>query len=371
MGCFENCSEGTNNNGNKTLDTHVRVMYYLYMDAPKTLQEAIIYFSDPQRAFDSAVHFRWPGGDVTCPRCGKAKHSFIKTRRIWFCYECKKQFTVKVGTIFEDSPLGLDKWMVALWMLANCKNGISSYELGKALGIRQNSAWFMLHRIREAMKDKSKGKLGGGSGGAVESDETYVGGTPSKMHKSRRLKLQQIRGEQRRGDVYLGKTAVIGMLDRVTREVRTQVIPNVRRETLQNAILDNVERGSKLYTDSAVTYENLSECFVHDVINHSREYVKGQVHTQGIENFWSLLKRSLRGTYVAVEPFHLDRYLDEQVFRYSNRATRDNPLNDSDRFVFLMSKVAGKRLTYAKLTGKDTDSLHHETTGTGEAQVPF
>jgi transposase-like protein len=341
------------------------------MDAPKTLQEAIIYFGDPQRAFDAAVHFRWPGGNVSCPRCGKAKHSFIKTRRIWFCYECKKQFTVKVGTIFEDSPLGLDKWMVALWMLANCKNGISSYELGKVLGIRQNSAWFMLHRIREAMKDKSKGKLGGSSGGAVESDETYVGGTPTKMHKSRRLKLQQIRGEQRRGDVYLGKTAVIGMLDRVTREVRTKVIPNVRRETLQNAILDNVERGSKLYTDSAVTYENLSDEFVHDVINHSREYVNGQVHTQGIENFWSLLKRTLRDTYVAVEPFHLDRYLDEQVFRYSNRATRDNPLNDSDRFVFLMSKVAGKRLTYAQLTGKDADSLHHEAAGTGEAQVPF
>jgi transposase-like protein len=346
-------------------------MYYFCMDAPKTLQEAIVHFSDPQRAFDAAVNFRWPGGDVTCPRCGKAKHSFIKTRRIWFCYECKKQFTVKVGTIFEDSPLGLDKWMVALWMLANCKNGISSYELGKALGIRQNSAWFMLHRIREAMKDKFKGKLGGGSGGAVESDETYVGGTPTKMHRSRRLKLQQIRGEQRRGDVYLGKTAVIGMLDRVTREVRTKVIPNVRRETLQDAILDNVERGSKLYTDSAVTYDNLSEAFVHDVINHSREYVKGQVHTQGIENFWSLLKRSLRGTYVAVEPFHLDRYLDEQVFRYSNRATHDNPLNDSDRFAFLMSKVAGKRLTYAQLTGKDADSLHDATTGTGEAQVPF
>jgi transposase-like protein len=173
-------------------------MYYFYMDAPKTLQEAIIHFSDPQRAFAAAVSFRWPGGNVTCPRCDKAKHSFIKTRRIWFCYECKKQFTVKVGTIFEDSPLGLDKWMVALWMLANCKNGISSYELGKALGIRQNSAWFMLHRIRQAMKDKSKGKLGGGSGGAVESDETYIGGNPIKMHKNRRLKLQQIRCETAR-----------------------------------------------------------------------------------------------------------------------------------------------------------------------------
>jgi len=208
-------------------------------------------------------------------------------------------------------------------------------------------------------------KIGGASGGTVESDETFIGGDTRKMHGSRRLKLQQIRGEQRRGDVYLGKTAVIGMLDRATRKVRTRVIPNVRRETLQEAILANVTPGSKVYTDSAVTYDGLADEFVHEMVNHARQYVRGQVHTQGIENFWSLLKRTLRGTYVAVEPFHLDRYLDEQVFRFENRATKDNPLTDSDRFAFLMAKVAGKRLTYAQLTGKEVDALHGSAAGTG------
>ncbi len=340
------------------------------MEAPKTLQAAIVYFADPQRAFDAAVEYRWPGGNVTCPRCGEAKHSFIKTRRIWFCYVCKKQFTVKVGTVMEDSPIGLDKWMVALWMLANCKNGISSYELGRALGIRQNSAWFMLHRIREAMKDKPDFKFGG-SGGPVESDETFIGPNPRKMHRSRALRGRQIRGGERRGDVYIGKTAVFGVLDRDLRQVRTKVVPNVKRETLQNAILDNVEHGSKVYTDAGVGFDHLKRDFVHEVVNHLHEYVNGQVHTQGLDNFWSLLKRTLRGTYVAVEPFHLDRYLDEQVFRFNNRATKDNPLNDSDRFVLLMSQVAGKRLTYAELTGKQGDSLHHPATGAGETQVPF
>jgi transposase-like protein len=338
----------------------------LGMERLKTLQGAIAYFSDPQRAFNAAVLFRWPGGDVSCPRCGQAKHSFIKTRRIWFCYVCKKQFTVKVGTIMEDSPLGLDKWMVGLWLLANCKNGISSYELGKALGIRQNSAWFMLHRIREAMKGDDRFQFGG-PGNEVESDETFVGPNPYRMHKSRKVKLQGIRGQQRRGDVGIGKTAVAGILDRETRRVRAKVVPNVRRDTLQAAILNSIVPGSKLYTDDSTTYRwaaGESE-FVHEVVNHAREYVRGQVHTQGIENFWSLLKRTLRGTYVAVEPFHLDRYLDEQVFRFNNRATKDNPLNDSDRFAYLMSQVAGKRLTYAQLTGKGTDSLHHETAGTG------
>jgi|HubBroStandDraft_4_1064222.scaffolds.fasta_scaffold02748_6 transposase-like protein len=339
------------------------------MKDPQTLQEAIAYFADPDRAFAYAVKMRWLGGEITCPRCGKAKHSFIKTRRIWFCYVCKKQFTVKVGTVMEDSPIGLDKWMVAFWMMCNCKNGISSYELHRTLGIRQQSAWFMLHRIREAMKHKSMFKLGG-TGGTVEADETYIGGKAINMHKSRKLKLQQIRGEERRGDVYLGKTAVQGILDRDLRQVRCKVIPNVKRETLQGEILKQVRYGSKVYTDSAIGYDLLHNRFVHDVVNHAERYVNGQVHTNGLENFWSLFKRNLRGTYVSVEPFHLDRYLDEQVFRYNNRATKDNPLNDSDRFVLAMSQVAGKRLTYAQLTGKQVDSLHHETAGTGQEE-PF
>ena len=251
------------------------------MDVPRTLQKAIALFSDPEKAFEAAVEFRWPGGNVACPRCGQAKHSFIKTRKLWFCYVCKKQFTVKVGTIMEDSPLGLDKWMCALWMLANCKNGISSYELAKALGVRQNSAWFMLHRIREAMKDDPSFKFGGDDGGPVESDETFVGPNPYKMHRSRKRAIQ-IRNESDKS--YIGKTAVVGVLDRNLRQVRCKVVPNVKRETLQDAILNEVQPGSKVYTDAAVGYDHLAKEFAHEVVNHAKEYVNGQVHTQGLHS---------------------------------------------------------------------------------------
>jgi len=342
----------------------VRLVYYFYMDAPTTLQKAIAHFSDPENAFKAAIEFRWPGGNVTCPRCGQAKHSFIKTRRIWFCYICKKQFTVKVGTIMEDSPIGLDKWMIAFWMLANCKNGMSSYELAKNIGVRQNSAWFMLHRIREAMKDNPTFKFGGEGGGPVEVDEAFVGPDPRKMHRSRRLRSIELNGAH-------GKAVVMGMLDRDARKVRAKVVPNVTRETLQNEILNQIAGGSKVYTDGYPAYDRLAaKQYIHETVNHVNEYVRGQVHTQGIENFWSLLKRTLRGTYVAVEPFHLDHYLDEQVFRFNNRATKDNKLTDADRFALLMTQVGGKRLTYAQLTGKDIDALHQPTAGTGQEE-PF
>lgn len=319
------------------------------MKHPRTLQEAITYFSDPDRAFRYAVEMRWPDARINCPRCGSEKHSFIKTRRIWFCYGCKKQFTAKVGTIFEDSPLGMDKWMTAFWMACNCKNGISSYELARNLGITQKSAWFMLHRIREAMRTGTFMKMGGN--GPIEVDETEIGPKPQKMHRQKRLKMPE--------DRQYKKAIVMGMLDRESRQVRAHVVPNVKRETLQNEILNQIEGGSTVYTDGAPVYDNLAAReYIHATVNHVEEYVRGEVHTQGIENFWSLLKRGLRGTYVAVEPFHLDRYVAEQVFRFNNRATKDNPLNDSDRFALAMSQVSGKRLTYAQLTGHGTDSLH-------------
>ena len=333
---------------------------------PKTLQEAIAYFADPQRCFDYAVKLRWPDGKVICPRCSSPKNSFIKTRRIWFCYGCKKQFTVKVRTIFEDSALGLDKWLVAMWMLANCKNGISSYELAATLGITQKSAWFMLQRLREAMRESKFGrsKLGGGEGGTVESDETFIGGATKNMHKDRRLKVEG------RGP-FKNKTIVMGMLDRDLRKVRAMVVPNIKRETLQNAILNNVRYGSAVYTDDAVGHD-LNSKFVHDVVNHAEQYVRGQIHTQGIENFWSLLKRTLRGTYVAVEPFHLNRYVDEQVFRFNHRKDGYHKITPAERVAAVMSQVAGKRLTYSELTGKDSDTLHTSPTGTGETTaVPF
>src|SRR5271165_5437961 len=319
---------------------------------PKSLQDAIAYFADPERAFVYAVNLRWPTRKITCPRCGGDKHSFLRTRLMWWCKGCKKQFSVKLGTIFEDSPLGMDKWMTAFWMVCNCKNGVSSAEMARTLHITQKSAWFMLHRVREVLRMKTVEKLGG-TGGPVESDETFIGPNPVKMHKNRRVALQQIRGQNRRGDIAIGKTAVMGMLDRDTREIRCKVVPNIRRETLQNEILKNIHYGSKVYTDAALVYDKLGETFVHEVVNHATQYVRGQVHTNGLENFWSLFKRNLRGTYVSVEPFHLDRYLDEQVFRFNNRATKDNPLNDSDRFILAMSQIAGRRLTYAEVTGKD------------------
>ncbi|MGA2001867.1 MAG: IS1595 family transposase [Terriglobales bacterium] len=339
------------------------------MTTPRTLQEAIVYFGDLQRAFDYAVSLRWPDGKVSCPRCGSGKNYFIKTRRIWLCRGCDKQFTVKVNTIFEDSPIGLDKWMTAFWMLVNCKNGISSMEIHRSLGVTQKTAWFMLQRLRNALHNRTFGftKKMGGPGTELEADETYIGGLTKNMHKSRKIRMAK------QGGVHGGKTPVQGIFDREARQVRAQVVPNVKRETLQNAVLSNVRYGSTVYTDDAVGYDLLHNRFVHDVVNHAETYVRGRVHTNGLENFWSLLKRGLRGTYVAVEPFHLTRYLDEQVFRFNNRATKDNPLNDSDRFALAMSQVAGRRLTYADLTGKN-ESPRHSPMGAGQASqqdVPF
>jgi len=338
------------------------------MKTPRTLQEAIVYFSDPQRAFDYAVSLRWPDGKVTCPRCGSESNYFIKTRKLWLCRGCDKQFTIKVGTIFEDSAITIDKWMTAFWMLVNCKNGVSSVEIGKTIGVTQKTAWFMLQRLREALSGRSFGarRKMGGPGTEVEADETFIGGKVKNMHRSRKIRMAQ------QGGVHFGKTAVQGIFDREARQVRAQVVPDIKRETLQNAVLNNVRYGSTVYTDDAVGYDLLHNRFVHDVVNHAETYVKGRVHTNSLENFWSLLKRGLRGTYVAVEPFHLTRYLDEQVFRFNNRATKDNPLNDADRFALAMSQIGGKRLTYSELTGKN-DSPRQDPMGTGQAEsnVPF
>jgi len=317
---------------------------------PKTLQEAISYFSDPQRTFDYAVKLRWSDGKVTCPRCEGENHSFISTRRIWFCKGCKKQFTVKVGTIFEDSALGMDKWMIGVWLIVNAKNGISSYEVGRALGITQKSAWHMMHRVRRALHEKDTVQLGG-EGKEVEVDETFVGGAARFMHADRRKRVITERGVK-------DKAAVIGILERGGK-VRATAIPNRKKHALQTNIRAHVKAGSAIYTDALMSYQGLKhQGFQHQVIDHAESYVDGQIHTNGLENFWSLLKRGLKGTYVSVEPFHLFRYLDEQVFRYNNRAKKDHFVGDGDRFQLAMQHIAGKRLTYQELTGKGTDSVH-------------
>jgi transposase-like protein len=332
---------------------------------PKNLLGAIRYFADPDVCVDFVASMRWPKGVVTCPHCQSDRTSYLKSRRIWKCLnaDCYKQFSVKTQSVFEDSPVPLDKWMVAVWLIVNCKNGISSYEIARDLKVTQKSAWFMLHRIRLALR-KGDWKLMGSDGGPVEADESWIGGLPKNRHKAKPdsvprytntpwgtvIKNPLHKSERGRGTK---KTPVMGLLDRNAREVRAKVIPQVNREVLQDEILKNVSKGSRIVTDEHHAYHSLPELnFVHETVNHLQEYVRGDVHTNGLENFWSLLKRGLKGTYVAVEPFHLDRYLDEQIFRYNNRTTKDNPLDDRDRFMLAVSQIYGKRLTYAELTGK-------------------
>jgi transposase-like protein len=282
-------------------------------DFPQTLQQAIIYFAKPENCISFLVQLRWPDG-ATCPICDGKEVSYLSTRRLWKCKGCKKQFSIKVGSLMEDSAISLDKWLAAIWIIASAKNGVSSYEIARSLGITQKSGWFLLHRIRLAMQTGSFQKLCG----EVEVDETVIGGLSRNMHISKRKHL---------GTGGAGKVAVMGLLERHG-EVRAQVIENVRRETLQPEVRNNVEQGAQLYTDAWVAYTGLSAEYVHEVINHSESYVRGRVHTNGIENFWSLLKRTIKGTYVSIEPFHLFRYLDEQSFRFNTRKG-----TDADRFV--------------------------------------
>jgi transposase-like protein len=321
------------------------------MKAPKTLQQAIIHFASPYNCLTYMAAHRWPNG-VECPTCGRKDATYLDTQKKWQCKSAhaKRQFTAKVGTIFEDSPLGLEKWLPAVWLIATAKNGVSSCELARSLGVTQKTAWFMLHRIRKAMQNGSMMKLGG-NGGPVEVDETFIGGKSRNMHVSKRER--RITGTGGRD-----KTAVMGFLERGG-QIKTAVVPNRKTGAIQGNVRKHVEAGAALYTDALMSYRGLGSEYAHAVVDHAVEYVSGQVHTNGLENFWSLLKRGINGTYVSIEPFHLFRYLDEQTFRYNNRATKDNPLNDSDRFSLVLSQVAGKRLTYAEVTGKVGETTIH------------
>lgn len=313
---------------------------------PTTLQEAIQYFADPDNCRNYLVARRWPNG-VICPACGGSKVSFLQKQQRYQCSakHPKRQFSVKVGTIFEDSPLGLDKWLPAVWLVTNCKNGVSSYEIARDLGVTQKTAWFMLHRIRLAMQDES---TGGKLGGEVEVDETFIGGKARNMHVKERVRKIHRPGPE-------GKAIVAAVLERGGK-VRAKVMETRRKRDLHNLVRENVEEGAALYSDALKSYEGLTE-FAHQVIDHAECYVDGQVHTNGCENFWSLLKRSLKGTYVSVEPYHLFRYVDEQAFRFNTRKDADGEkLSDSTRFHLAVSQVVGKRLTYKELTGKEGET---------------
>lgn len=306
---------------------------------PKTLQAAIKFFANEDVSFEFMKNLRWPTGEVSCPRCDSCKVSFISTRKLWTCSECKtkKQFTVRVGTILEDSPIKFDKWICAFWLIANAKNGISSYEIGRALGVTQRTGWFMLQRIRLAMQNGSIVKIRG----QVEVDETFIGGKARNMHKGKR---------QVNGTGPIAMTPVQGLLERKTAKRASRVVLKVvetrKKHELQANVREYVLKGSEVHTDALLSYEGLQAEYTHNVIDHAECYVRGHVHTNGLENFWSLLKRTIKGTYVSVEPFHLFRYLDEQAFRFNERKD-----NDQGRFLKAIAGMIGKRLTWVKLVG--------------------
>ena len=307
------------------------------METPKTLLEAITFFSNYENCRQFMIAIRWADGVVRCPYCDATKLTYLAKARVYRCYgnHPKQKFSLKIGTIFEDSAIGLEKWLPAAWLISNNKNGISSYELARALGVTQKSAWHMLHRLREAMTDET-GKIGGGS--PVECDETFVGGKVKNMHKGKRSKAASYQGGG-------NKAIVMGMLERGGR-VKAQVVAGRTKQQLDHVMTGSVEAGSHIITDELNTYGFLSTPYNREVINHAMEYVNGHIHTNGIENFWSLLKRSLGGTYISVEPFHLDAYVTEQVFRYNNRKDAD----DFTRFATCIMGIQGKRLTYKALT---------------------
>lgn len=312
---------------------------------PKTLQEAILYFGNPDNCLAYLAKKRWPDCVVICPTCGSTQVHFLATRRLWQCVNdhARRQFSIKVGTIMEDSAIPLEKWLCATWMIVNDKNGISSYELHRALGVTQKSAWFMAHRIRLALQRGSFVKLGG-RGVEVEADETFIGGKARNMHLSEKKRRITSTGPK-------GKQPVWGVLERGG-EVRCVVVPTTRKPAIQPLVKEHVAAESALYTDALLSYQGMEKQYAHGVIDHAVAYVNGRVHTNGMENFWSLLKRCLGGTYVSVEPFHLFRYLDEQTFRYNNRGSKKQPINDGQRFNMALSNIPGRRLTYAELTGK-------------------
>jgi transposase-like protein len=308
---------------------------------PKTLVEAVRTFSDLDYATNLFASIRWPGG-ACCPHCGSVSVDYLPKRRLWQCRENhpRNQFSVKIGTVFEECRLSIGKCLIAIWLEVNSKNSISSYEVARHLGTTQKTGWFLLHRIRHALHVGSFDKK---LAGVIEADETFVGGLSKNMHASKRRKVIKGTG----GD---NKTAVMGLLARHSEkgksQVRAMVIRNTKRETLHDIIHKNVEPQSSIYTDAWQAYRHLDPTYFHDFVDHVESYVKGAVHTNGLENFWSLFKRCIRGTHVSVEPFHLDAYIDSEAFRFNHRTT-----TDGDRLRMAMQGLTGKRLTYKALIG--------------------
>lgn len=304
---------------------------------PETLLEAVVYFSDEDRAHAHFNAIRWPHG-IACPRmgCGSADIRSLGSRRRWRCKDCGRDFSAKVGTIFEDSPLPLQKWLPAVWLIANAKNGISSMELHRALGVTQKTAWFMLQRLRTSLKIREDFQLAG----EVEVDETYVGG---------KLEFKKALAKGHKMTGHYDKQTVFGMVERGG-QARAWTVAEPTRKELWPILQRNIRHDATVNTDAARVYTHIDEYFAHhDVVNHAAaEYVRDRAYTNNIECFWNLLKRSIKGTYICPRPFHLQGYIDEQLFRFNSR---DN--NDGGRFQAATKMVDGKRLTYKALIGRN------------------
>ncbi len=297
------------------------------MHYPTTLIEAVRYFSDPERCISYMTTLRWPNGAI-CPTCGRIDVSYLKSQQRFQCKSRhpKRQFSVKVGTIFEDSPLGLDKWLPAVWMIVNAKNGVSSYEIARALGVTQKTAWFMDHRIRAAMAYGGFDKLDD----PVEADETYIGGKAS----------------EKRGR-FSNKSAVIGVVEKKkdVGQIRAFATKHADATVAMPFLRAQLKQGAVLHTDESRIYHRAKFEFLHESVNHSDdEYARGAVSTTTIDGFWNLMKRSIKGTYTHISAGHLNKYVDEHTYRYNTRA-----LKDSERFNQWFSGC-NKRLLYRALT---------------------
>jgi transposase-like protein len=303
---------------------------------PKTLLEAVQYFTNDALCVEYLSRLKWGGDEKCCTYCGSLSLYGLRTRPVFKCRDCKKQFSLKKGTIMEKSPLPITKWLPAIWLVVNDKNGISSYEVARALGVSQKTAWFMMHRVRESVVNGSMRKLSG----EIEVDETYVGGKIRNMHKSKKAQFESTKGR-----ALTNKVTVMGIVERKG-EVRAKVVNDPKKRTLIPEIYENVEKGSMIFTDALNSYKTLKADYIHSSVDHRFTYVDGNTHTNTLENFWMLFKRCVKGTYVHLSAFHMDRYLDEQTFRYNNRKA-----TDSVRFERAASGIFGKRLTYKELTG--------------------